>query len=364
MFTRRYLKILGLFLFFTLPTAHAMVVKDLYSAQIPVTSQSEAVRSSGIKAAFLAVMVKVTGNSQATQAVDMSAAAASAENYVQQYSFETNPNANDSTHPYILQVDFAPNAINSFLLKENLPVWGQDRPLTLFWVVSAGQGHRALIGANSASDIATFIDKDADLRGIPGILPLLDLSDVKSVTPNDVMAPFLTTLQQASARYGSNAMVVVRVQHTATSIKTNWTLQVNGNTQNWQFQGTDLSKVISQGVNQVADALAGEFGVSDSMQQSEIELHISGLQSLSAFADAKKYLESLAPVKSASIDQISGDKVSFKVQLVGSIQDLQQAIRLDHVLRADANATDASTHANTGQAADQPLTILDFKWLR
>lgn len=363
MFTRRYFKILGLFLFFMVPMAHATVVKDLYSAQIPVTSQSQAVRSAGIKTAFLAVVVKVTGNSQTVQALDLAAAAAGAENYVQQYSFEANPgasgqNATDSAHPYLMQVDFAPNAINGFLLKENLPVWGQDRPLTLFWIVSSKQGHSQLIGANSVSDIATLIDKDADLRGIPGILPLLDLSDMKNVTTNDVMAPFLTTLQHASARYGSNAMVVVRVQQTAKAIKTNWTLQVNDSTQNWQFQGTDLSAVMSQGINQVADALAGEFSVSNKMQQSDVELHISGLESLSAFADAKKYLESLAPVKSASIEQISADKVSFNVQLVGSVEDLQQAIRLDHVLQSD----DA---ANTEQPEPgQPLTSLDFKWLR
>ena len=357
MFTRRYFKILGLFLFFFLPAAQAMVVKDLYSAQIPVVSQSQAVRISGIKAAFSAVVVKVVGNSQTVQGVDMTAAAAGAENYVQQYSFEANPDATDTTHPYILQVDFAPNAINSFLLKENLPVWGQDRPLILFWVVNSKQGHKELIGADSASDIATQIDKDTDLRGIPSILPLLDLADMNSVTTSDVMAPFLTTLQQASARYGSNAIVVVRVQQTAKSIKTNWTLQVNDNTQNWKFQGTQLNEVISQGVNQVADALAGAFAVSDTMQQSELELHISGLQSLSAFADAKKYLESLAPVKSANIEQISADNVSFKLQLVGSVQDLQQAIGLDHVLRPvdDANSQPPE--------AGQPPS-LDYRWIR
>lgn len=356
MFTRHYRKILGLFLLLFIATSHATVVQDLYVAQIPVADQSHSTRIAGIKTAFRSVLVKVTGNAQRVDSLDLDAAASGAESYVQQYSFEQNPNKSDAAHPFLLLVNFAPNAINSFLLKENLPVWGQDRPLTLFWVLDANKGNPQLIGANSANPIADLIDTDTDARGIPAIMPLLDLTDLKNVSITDVQAPFMNTLQQASLRYGANALVVVRIEEKNNHIQSRWTLQVNDTTMNWQFKAAQLTQVINLGVNQVADTLANQFSVSDKMQQTEVMVHVSGLQSLNDFAKAKQYLQSLAPVKEASIAQIAPDNVTYKVQLVGSMQDLQQVIQLDHVLRAVTNTA--------LEPSSDTTPSLDYQWIR
>lgn len=341
----------------------ATLVNDLYSAQIPVTDQNSTQRRNAVKTAFLAVIVKVTGNSQLASQRSIVAAANNVQSYIQQYSYEDNPNPKDTQHPFILQIDFTPKAINSFLLQQNLPVWGQDRPLTLFWIVLHDNNQTQLIGADSASNVATLVDQDSDQRGIPAILPMLDLTDLNIVTPNDVIAPFPLTLQHAASRYGSNAMVVLRINKTPNKVNSRWTLMFNDLILNWYVSGDTVSDVLNQGVNQVADNLAQQYSVSESMQQTELEIFITGLHSLTSFADAKNYLESLAPVKSASIDQISGDGVSFKVSLVGSIADLQRVIGLDHTL----TTTSAQLPQPTDQDEDDTVNMepkLEYQWNR
>jgi hypothetical protein len=360
MLTRRYLIIFTVFLLLISAVARATVVKDLYSANIPVTNQSSEQRASAIKQAFFAVIVKVTGNSQVVTQPGVQTAADSAENYVQQYSFVANDDLIDKAqHPYILQVDFTPNVVNSLLLRENIPVWGKDRPLTLFWVSQTDAGKSSLIGANSTNPVANLIDNDTDQRGVPAILPLLDLTDLNAVSVSDIQAPFLQVLKTAANRYGGNAMVILRITNNSNSITTKWTLVINDQPQNWQIKGSDIKDVINQGINQVADALAGQFAIANQGQQSTIVVQVVGLNSLNAFAKARDYLQSLAPVKSVSIAQLSTDSVTFQVQLVGSLADLQKVITLDHTLKTVASVPD-----NSGQLPLPAATSLTYQWNR
>jgi hypothetical protein len=353
MLTRRFVTFLIILLLWG-TISQAMVVKDLYSAQIPVVDQSSAVRSQAIGQAFMTVLVKVTGNTQLGQQSVFQTAAKQADNYTQQFSYIKNDDSSDGKHPYLLEVDFLSDAINTVLLQNKAQVWGRDRPLTLFWIANNGQ----LVGANSANPIATLIDKNTDNRGIPGILPLLDLTDVQAVSSSDVQAPFVLALNKASARYGSNAMVILRIKSGA-SISSRWTLLANKKTFNWQLQGTSMAQLINDGVNKVADTLASQFAVSSNMQQTQLSLQIYGLHSLADFAKARDYLQSLAPVKQATIGQIAPDHVTFALQLLGSEQDLQEVIDLDHTLKPIATDTAGQTN-DAGDNAPE----LEYQWGR
>lgn len=349
--TRCYCALICIFLL-SGTAVSATVVKDLYSAKVPVQTQSMSERSSALEKAFTDVIVKVTGSSQFAKNEQAKDLAASAENYVQQFSFLKNNNPLQTDKPYLLKIDFVSKAINSLLLQHNIPVWGQDRPLTLFWIASKTDGKAELVGANSSNVIATLIDKDTDERGIPAILPLLDLTDLRHVSASDVEAPFMQTLQTAASRYGSNAMVVLRVKQQGKNIHSTWTLNVNDNLQNWRINGTDIQVIINQGVNDVADALAQQFAVQSQTQQSSINVTVTGLQSLSDFAQARDYLEKLAPVKSAAIEQINNNTVTYKVDLLGSLTDLQRVIKLDHTLQPEIKL-------DAGTATEQQL---NYRW--
>lgn len=360
MLTRRYLTIFTIILWLLCASAQATVVKDLYSATIPVTNQRAATRLTAIHQAFMTILVKVSGNSRLATLEPLQSASKLAENYVQQYSFLKNADDSDSSHPYLLNVNFVPNAINSLLLRHNIPVWGRDRPLILFWVSHTQTGHSNLVGANSQDPLANMIDQYTDARGIPAILPLLDLSDLKTVSASDVQAPFVQVLQAASSRYGSNAMVILRVNSKPNNVLSRWTLVINDVPQSWQVKANDLKTVINKGTNQVADILAAQFAVAGQTQQSEVDVHVSGLASLTGFARARDYLQRLAPVKSASILQITTDGVTFQLQLVGSVSDLQKAITLDHTLRV---VSQAGEKGDTTPETSQPME-LNYQWNR
>ena len=179
------------------------MVDDLYTAKIPVREQNTQTRNAAIDQAFRAVLIKVSGNSNVVQNAVLKAAMPKVENFVQQYSYSKNENNDANAFPYLLLVDVAPNAINKLLLQAKLPVWGNDRPLILFWIATDVAGQQKLIGASDKSLIPGLINNML-MRGMPVIFPVLDLTDLKQISATDVM----TFMTGAVLQYAMVAMLL------------------------------------------------------------------------------------------------------------------------------------------------------------
>jgi len=366
MLTSYYRYFFAIFVLFAVFNADATVVNDLYSAKIPVAQQNTQTRIPAIRKAFQAVLVKVSGNSKGIQNPILQQAFAKADDYVQQYSYRSNDNNNDGTHPYLLLVSFAPNAINSLLLKAKLPVWGADRPLTLFWIATSVAHQEKLISANDPGPIPNLIEQYADARGMPVIFPLLDLTDLKQIAVSDVMAPFVTSITQASVRYGSNAVAILRFIKMNNQWQTIWTLVSNSNTLSWTIKGSDLTSIVQTGINDISDALASQFALTGAAQQSKLNLQISGIDNLAAYARVRKYLSHLAIVTNVDLLQVNATQVTFQLNVVGSLAALQQAIKLDHLLTPSGYAMDLAKQVANTQSDDdttKPVALtLAYRW--
>lgn len=98
-----------------LPPAHAA---DLYSAQVPVTSQSDAERTGALKTALSQVMVGLTGGDTAVLArPEVSRALGDAVKYVQQYQYASDVGT-DNGQPKVqlsLVAQFDRNAVDKLL---------------------------------------------------------------------------------------------------------------------------------------------------------------------------------------------------------------------------------------------------------
>ena len=72
----------------------------------------------------------------------------------------------------------------------------------------------------------------------------------------------------------------------------------------------------------------------------------------------------LAPVKQVKVLQVRPDQAKFQVELSGSLQDFQQAIRLDRSMVA-VIASDSANPQSTKPEDDnsQPAIILSYRWL-
>ena len=363
MLTSYYRYFLLIFLLLLALTSKATLVNDLYSAKIPVGQQTAATRQSAIQRAFQAVLIKVSGSSQIMSNPMLQQTLANVGNYVQQYSYAENNNG-DPTLPYLLRVNFAPNAINGLLLKAKLPVWGADRPLVLFWIATNTNKKEKLISASDSSSILSLIEQDADARGLPVIFPVLDLTDLKQLSVSDVMAPFVTSITQASVRYGSDVVMILRFTELNNLWQSHWTLVANNHTLNWTIKGDNLKTIVQQGINKTSDALAAQFALIGAAQQTKLNLRISGINNVVAYAKVRKYLSHLAIVTNVNLLDSNATQVTFQLNVVGSVAALQQAIKLDHLLIPLGYAMDLTAQPTpvTGNATNQTALTLTYRW--
>ena len=369
MLTSYYRYFLLIFSFLLFGSVHATIVNDLYVAKVPVSHQTAQTRNPAIEKAFQAVLIKVSGNSQVIDNSTLKQAFSKASDYVQQYNYTKNRNSDANVKPYVLVVNFAPSAINNLLLHAKLPVWGEDRPLILFWIAADINGKKSLIGVNDSSPIPALIEQYADARGMPVIFPVLDLTDLNQLSVSDVMAPFVTSITQASVRYGSNVVVIVRFTQTQQQWQSNWTLVSNNSSLNWAIKGQALTAMVKSGINSISDALATQFAVLGAAQQNKLNLKINGINTVAEFAKAEKYLSHLAIVTHVNLLQIAANQVTFQLDIVGTVAALQQAIKLDHILTPSGYAMnlaaiEVNSKANSSEVdhSNKTALTLAYRW--
>ena len=77
--------------------------------------------------------MRVSGNSKITEIPQIADAIKQPDSYVRDFSYLAAPKNTDK--PLLLAVNFTPQAIKDLLNKANQPIWSQDRPATLVWLV-------------------------------------------------------------------------------------------------------------------------------------------------------------------------------------------------------------------------------------
>jgi hypothetical protein len=336
--------------------ALAAVVPNLYHAQIPVATQNPADRPAALKEAYQAVLIKVTGNSKIMQNARIRANAAQAETYIQQYSYQINTEANNAMYPYQLVVQFDPEAINRSLLVAKLPIWGQDRPLTIFWIAATVNGQQRLLSASDEGPIPTLLDKAAQIYGLPILFPILDLNDLNQLSVTDVTGRFVAPVVQASVRYGSNAIVMINIEQKDNQWISLWTLITANAPQSWSVQSADLNNVMTQGVDKLVGMLSQQFALPGASQHTAMMIQLNGIDNLNDYARANRYLQRLAIVKKVTLTQLTGGQATFQLSLAGDSAGLQKAIALDPTL-TPVNQPGTQVVATPNRTEELPMPL-------
>jgi hypothetical protein len=344
-------KWLLLLLIASVPTlASAVRVHSIYQDEVSVASQSNKDKLRAAQDALGDVFIKVSGNSHVLDNnPNLKANLSRADKFVQAYSYSSPPDAPAAT-PYVLLVQFAPEAINRLLKEAGTPAWGQNRPLILVWLALQTTDHPLDI-IDSSTDIQKQLRQSAKQRGLPMIFPMMDVTDLSLVSVADVTKPTMTNLQQASQRYESNAILVGSVKQTNNDFKSHWELILGSDSWNWDVIGKSLPEVFSGVVDNAADALATHYGLLNSSDViSELTLNISGVKEHNDLLTLMKALQHLNPVLEVQLRSVSGDAISFNVSIHGSREAFIQAASINKKLIpvTPANLADGS---------------LDYKWI-
>jgi hypothetical protein len=322
------LVILGLF---AIP-GWAVEVTDLYETEVIVNGQGRTERHRAMRLALAEVLIKVSGNEQVALLPGIPELLGRSLQFVQQYRYRTETTASggvEITEPQQwLWVRFNQAGLDKALREINVPIWGRSRPSTLLWLVVEQQGQRRLLGGSDESELLTTISGQAKRRGIPLVLPLLDLEDQQRIKVTDVWINFQDNILNASARYPTQAILVGRLLDLGEGRwQGRWSLNLGGQLYDWSHSGL-LETALAYGIEGAASTLAARYVHVPAATPGELRILVRDIRNLADFARSERYLRALNGVTEVHAGQIDSDRVLFAVKTRGDRQALLEAVRL------------------------------------
>lgn len=372
-------------LLFAATPAGAVEVYGLYEAEVAVADKSTPERDRALGRLLLMVATKVSGQRDVAENPVLAQAAEHPGAYVQQFRYraaaagpapapesylESDPETESETEPesepesgsrpqaqassgLLLWARFDPRAVGELLRRAELPVWGRIRPSLLVWLAVERDDGRELVGADDAGPLLAALERAAARRGLPLVLPLLDLEDRVRLRVSDVWAGFDEAILEASQRYQSKAVLVGRIYRSVPTMwEARWRLFMGDAVQEWSTEGSAAALALEAGIHRATDALVARFarptGESDA---SDVALVVRGVRSLEDYARTLAYLQSLELADAVRVTRVQGDEVSFRLRARGGEQALTQLISFSRTL------------APTQQLAGEAARALEFRLL-
>jgi hypothetical protein len=338
--------------------APALQVQGLYRAAVPVVTQDQSEREAAFKTALETVLVRAAGSRDILDQPAAQTLLASAPTYVQQFGYQ-------GTRPMALWVRFDGAALRAAMRDAGLPIWAEERPAVLIWVAIERQGNRYLIAEDSRKRDRMMLQNAAVRRGVPILLPLLDLEDRSQVSATDVLAGFSEAVVAASERYAPDAIAIARVSAGPDGRwSAHWELDYGGESLDWDIQGATLDVVLGDGMSAIADALGERLAVVESAGgENGLLIAVEGVDSLKDYAELYAYLDRLELVQDYRTHRVAPGYASFWLRVNGDADDLGRSISLGNLLQ-EAPAPEGWTRSTEGSRRDEQQPALHFRLLR
>jgi len=317
--------------------SNAAEVNSLYQAEAPVSSRDEAERSALASPLLRQVMLKVVGNEGLLGATDLSSVLADANSFVQQYEYQrTNILNHDLTQPdqLALKLSFDANAVNQAIQQLQLPIWSKSRPDILVWASVDASDESAMVGLEMDSlGIIQPLTKAAESRGLPILLPLMDLQDQAAVKPIDIKDSNQSGLENASSRYQADIILTALVEQESESVTIRWRAMGSDMAESWQTQGT-INDALSQGIGKLADKLALRYTqrVESGQPGQRLNLRISNVMNFADYNRLMQFLDQLDLITDIQVANLGEQQLDLNIAFQGSETVLQRMLNVGNLL--------------------------------
>jgi hypothetical protein len=126
-------------------------------------------------------------------------------------------------------------------------------------------------------------------------------------------------LLQAAQRYGADEILVGRGPDAGAEAPLQWTLYTHAQNSSWN--GT-----LAAAVDHTVDLLVPQQATSLAETEGETQVQIDGVNSLSAYANVERLLQSVPGVRRANVAAAATGSVTFAVTVRGGAAGLEQAL--------------------------------------
>lgn len=343
-------KIILLLLSLFTTNSFATELVDLYQSQRPVANQEEQERERVAPEILRQVLLKVVGDRVALNAADLTPILSQVNTLIQQSQYRRlNVITDDLTEPdkLALLLKFNESSVNQVLTNMRLPIWSKSRPDVMVWLaIDNGNSRRILSADDTDTAYTTALNQAATQRGLPILLPIMDLQDQTQIDVADVWAGFADPVQQASQRYAAKIILMGSVSTNANdALHVRWQSLINGESEQWQSKG-DINTALQSGIETLTDSLARRFTqvVSNDSQQGALEMVISNVRDYADYSRVIDYLTKLQYVSGIQIAAFEQDKLTVNVLIKGDKAVFNRTLAIEQVMQQESsnNASDVS----------------------
>ena len=307
----------------------AEIVRDLYSAEVPVASQSSAARDRAARVALAEVLVKVSGSAEVLQNQSISVALKGAGKHVQQYAYNRDPGPEGEQ---TARFEFDGSYVTRLITEAQAPLWTANRPQVLVWLVFEDANGRQFVNRDSTPELAAQLMREFSRRGVPVQLPLFDLVDATAISPDQVWRLDSTVLQAASGRYNVRNVLGGRLATLSNgSVAGDWVYLYGEDRQDRSGTLDTPQLFFENGVALVAEEMASRYAVAPSATTAEggLSMSVAGVNNYADYAAIVAWLESLELVEYANVTRIVDDKIELRVLAQADAGQLAAIIELN-----------------------------------
>ncbi|MDH4040052.1 MAG: DUF2066 domain-containing protein [Gammaproteobacteria bacterium] len=310
--------------------ARAEMVRDLYSAEVPVADQSATELARASRLALSEVLVKVSGSEEVLRNPAISAALGEARNRVERYSYSEGPGV---PPPLEVNLRFDSAYITDLVIGAGAPIWNANRPVVLVWLVIEDAAGRQFANTDTSPALVAALRKEFDRRGVPLQLPLYDVADSAALTPDQAWNPEDPALALASARYNLQDVVAGRVSLLESgAVAGEWSFRHGEDQLRRPSTAASEELFLRDGAALVAEAMAARYAVAASASDGDITVAVSGVTTYADYAAVISWLEKLELVDRADIEAVRGDTITLRLQAKAGAVQLASLIELNKQL--------------------------------
>jgi len=325
-----------------------MPVGGLYEAIVPVETQDETERRQALHKAMWQVLVKLTGDSAIVDDERAKTLINDAQRYVQQYRY-LEPATDGSEAGLRLWTGFDPAAVDEALRRLGIATWGRERPATLVWLAVEDDRGRRLVGMEQTSPYLNLLARRARERGLPLLLPLMDLEDTARLSATAIFDADREAIKDASGRYPADTVLALSLSGVDSERATaRWTLMTGeADGDKWRTEGGSAEEAIAGGVERLADTLARRYAPKTFAGQARrIRLAVSDVDGFDDYARTQRYLAGLSSISRVDVVAVEPGRVVFELESLGGEESFEQAVAIGRTLRpAEGDGGDENTRS-------------------
>lgn len=348
---RKLIHLLLLALIFGPANALAVIVENLYRAEVEVKDHSVPALQRASREGLAQVLVKVSGGQGVLDNAQVKSALADNRRYLQRYQYSRVADGRLN-----LQMHYDSQLITTLLKEARQPLWTANRPPLLVWLVVDDAEGRRYATADSHPQLIAELQAGFNRRGLPAVFPLYDLEDTRNVSIHDLWRLNALAVYHGSRRYDVSTMLVGRM--TAQSDGRwmgDWLYLGEGDRLASSFYGRDLHQLSAAGVDFVADHLAQRYAVAAGQSQGvDVLVRVDALYSYMDYRQVVTYFEGIELIETAYPAYVDGTSMIFRLRAQADAEQLRRLFSLNRRLRPG----DTSVGLNVGDGVE-----LVYQWI-